>query len=296
MKLTTLQTARGPRAVAIVEDGRFVDLNAVDDTLPTSVRGLLALDDGLARAAAATGAALSDGAALEGAFAEGEPLAPIPDPGKVICIGLNYRDHAEETNSPLPEEPVVFGKFGNTVRGPDATVTLPAASEQVDFEAELVAVIGRPGKRIAEADAMDHVAGYLNGNDVSARDWQKGRPGGQWLLGKTPDGFAPTGPYLLTAGPVEDGGAGDPHDWPVRLELNGEVMQDGSTANFLFPLPQVIAHLSQVMTLEPGDLIFTGTPAGVGMGRTPPVWITDGDETAVTIGPLGTLRTRFVAE
>lgn len=290
MKLATLHTARGPRAVAVADDSRYVDLNTVDSSLPTSVRALLALEDGLARAAAALGNA------TDGAFVEGDLLAPIPDPGKVICIGLNYRDHAEETNSPIPSEPVVFGKFGNTIRGPEATVTLPAVSEQVDYEAELVVVIGRSGKNVAEADAMGHIAGYMNGNDVSARDWQKGRPGGQWLLGKTPDGFAPTGPYLLTAGPVEDGGAGDPHDWPVTLTLNGKTMQDGSTADFLFTLPQIVAHLTKIMTLEPGDLIFTGTPAGVGAARKLPVWITDGSETAVTIGPLGTLRTSFVAE
>ena len=285
MKLAALHTPRGPRAVAVVGD-RFFDLHAADETLPITVRGLLALDGGLDRAAAA-----AEKAAAAGDFTDGDPLAPIPDPPKVICIGLNYRDHAVETNSEIPSEPVVFGKFGNTVRGPDATVALPAASSQVDYEAELVVVVGRAGRRIAEGDAMNHVAGYMNGNDVSARDWQKGRPGGQWLLGKTPDGFAPTGPYLVTADE-----AGGPADWPVRLELNGETMQDGNTADFLFTVPQVIAHVSTVMTLEPGDLIFTGTPAGVGAARKPPVWIRDGDETAVTIGPLGTLRTRFAAE
>ncbi|MFH5805863.1 fumarylacetoacetate hydrolase family protein [Alienimonas sp. DA493] len=290
MKLATLHTARGPRVVAMTHDDRAIDLNLVDSSLPTSLRGLLELEGGLTRAAAALASA------PDVAVVEGDVLAPIPDPGKVICIGLNYRDHAEETNSPIPSEPVVFGKFGNTIRGPEATVTLPAVSEQVDYEAELVVAIGRTGKNVAEADAMRYIAGYMNGNDVSARDWQKGRPGGQWLLGKTPDGFAPTGPYLLTAGPVEDGGAGDPHDWPVKLELNGETMQDGSTADFLFTLPQIVAHLTKIMTLEPGDLIFTGTPAGVGAARKPPVWIADGSETAVTIGPLGTLRTRFAAE
>ncbi|QDT14058.1 fumarylacetoacetate hydrolase family protein [Alienimonas californiensis] len=285
MKLATLHTARGPRVVAMTDDDRHVDLNLVDSSLPTSLRALLALEGGLTRAAAALANAPDE------AVAEGKLLAPIPDPGKVICIGLNYRDHAEETNSPIPSEPVVFGKFGNTIRGPEATVTLPAVSEQVDYEAELVVVIGRTGKNVAEADAMNHVAGYMNGNDVSARDWQKGRPGEQWLLGKTPDGFAPTGPFLLSADE-----AGDPHDWPVKLELNGRTMQDGSTADFLFTLPQIVAHLTKIMTLEPGDLIFTGTPAGVGAARKPPAWITDGSETAVTIGPLGTLRTRFVAE
>ncbi len=283
MKLATLHTPRGPRAVAVTDDGRYVDLNAADGALPGTVRGLLAAEGGVARAAEIAAAATD--------YVTGDLLAPIPDPGKVICIGLNYRDHAEETHSEIPSEPVVFGKFGNTIRGPGATVTLPAASSQVDYEAELVVVIGRPGKRIAEADAMSHVAGYMNGNDVSARDWQKGRPGGQWLLGKTPDGFAPTGPYLVTTDE-----AGDPSDWPVRLTLNDEVMQDGSTANFLFTLPQIVAHLSTVMTLEPGDLIFTGTPAGVGAARTPPVWIGDGNRTEVTIGPLGTLRTTFAAE
>ena len=289
MRLASLHTARGATVAAVSGDpaaGRYVDLNAVDPDLPTSMRALLARGDWHERAAAA----LAKGEAA-GGFVTGDLLPPVPDPGKIICVGLNYKDHAEETGAAIPSEPVIFGKFSSAANAPGAEVTLPAASAKVDYEAELVVVIGKPGRRIAEADAYGHVAAYTNGNDVSARDWQKGRPGGQWLMGKTPDGFAPAGPHLVT--PDE---CGHPDDWPVRLTLNGETMQDGTTAAFLFTIPRVIAHVSQVMTLAPGDLIFTGTPAGVGAARTPPVFLKGGDETVVEIGPLGRLVNRFVGE
>ena len=288
MHLATLKTADGVTIAGVHRGGtdRYVDLPAVDDSLPRSMRGLLAEPDGLTRAAAALLRGVNDER-----FVTGTLLPPVPDAGKVICIGLNYRDHAEETGAALPSEPVAFGKFTSAVTGPDFEVVLPAASQQVDFEAELVAVIGKPGRRIDPADAMGHVAGYTCGNDVSARDWQKGRPGGQWLLGKTPDGFAPTGPHLVTADEIPD-----PHALPIALRLNGETMQSGSTADFIFRLPQIIAHLSQVMTLTPGDLIFTGTPAGVGAARNPPVFLKPGDVTEVEIGGLGVLRNAFAGE
>ena len=289
MRLATLHAARGTTVAGVIlEDGgeKFVDLNAIDGEVPRSMRELLARDDGLDRAAAA----LEKGKAA-GRFVAGDLLPPVPDPGKVICVGLNYRDHATETGAAIPDRPVIFGKFGSAVTGPGAAVPLPKASKKVDYEAELVAVIGRAGKNISERDAPAHVAGYTNGHDVSARDWQKGDPAGQWLLGKTPDSFAPIGPHLVT--PDE---AGDPHDMSVTLTLNGETMQAGSTADFIFSLGRIIAHVSQVLTLAPGDIIFTGTPAGVGAARTPPVFLKDGDETTVTCGDLGSLTNTFVAE
>lgn len=288
MKLATLSLNGQERVVGVIGDAdapRFVDLAEMDAALPRSLRGLLTMSDGLARAAQA----LAAGTAA-GRFCTGRLLAPLPDPGKIICIGLNYRDHARESGMEPPPEPVVFGKFGNTIIGPEAPIRLPAVSTQVDYEAELVVVIGRRGRRIPRAAAFDFVAGYMNGNDVSARDWQIGRPGKQWLLGKTPDTFAPIGPWLVTAEDVPD-----PHDLSIRLRLNGRTMQDGSTRELIFGVDELIAYVSQLMTLEPGDVIFTGTPAGVGMGRHPPVFLRPGDVVEVEISGLGTLRNPVVS-
>jgi 2-keto-4-pentenoate hydratase/2-oxohepta-3-ene-1,7-dioic acid hydratase in catechol pathway len=289
MKLTTLRTADGLRPVGIDSTGgadRYVDLAAADASLPRCLKAILGEADGLRRVAGAFAAGLK-----QKLFVEGRPVAPIPRPNKVICIGLNYRDHAAETGAEIPTEPVVFSKFATAVVGPGDEVVLPPAAKQVDYEAELVVLIGKGGKHIAERDAFSHVAGYMCGNDVSARDWQKGRPGGQWLLGKTPDTFAPTGPYLVTADEI-----GDPHDLAVTLRLNGAVMQDGNTREFIFGIDRLIAHVSQLVTLEPGDVIFTGTPPGVGVARKPAVFLKAGDEVEVEIEGLGVLRNRVVGE
>jgi 2-keto-4-pentenoate hydratase/2-oxohepta-3-ene-1,7-dioic acid hydratase in catechol pathway len=214
----------------------------------------------------------------------GTLLAPIPRPGKVICIGLNYRDHAAESGAEIPSEPVCFSKFSQAIIGPEAAIILPPVANKVDYEAELVVVVGRRGKFIAERDARAYVAGYMNGNDVSARDWQLGRPGGQWLLGKTPDTFAPTGPYLVTADEVAD-----PQQLAISLTLNGETMQTSNTRELIFGIDRLVSHLSQLITLEPGDVIFTGTPPGVGQARKPPVFLKPGDTVEVQIEGLGVL-------
>lgn len=287
MRLATLETDLGDRAVAVSGDAsheNYVDLQAVDPNLPGSIKAILALDDGVARAADA----LAKGETA-GTFVAGNLRAPIPDPGKVVCIGLNYRDHAEESNMPIPTEPICFSKFSSAIVGPEDTVQLPAAAREVDYEAELVAVIGRTAKNVSKADALDYVAGYCNGNDVSARDWQIGRPGGQWLLGKTPDTFAPIGPYLVTSDEVADSRA-----LSIALRLNGETMQDSSTKELIFGVDEIVAHISQLFTLQPGDVIFTGTPPGVGMARKPPVWIKNGDVMEVEIAGLGVLRNPVV--
>jgi len=211
--------------------------------------------------------------------------APIPRPGKILCLGLNYRDHAAESNMPVPSEPVVFTKYTSSVIGPGDAIVLPPDSEQVDYEAELVFVIGEGGRNIAAADAMRHVAGYTCGHDVSARDYQIKRGGGQWTIGKTWDTFAPMGPVLVTA----DEGL-DPHNLPIRCVLNGETMQNSSTSQFVFNIPDTIAYLSRVMTLEPGDVVFTGTPPGVGFARKPPVFMKAGDVVEIQIDGIGNLR------
>jgi len=285
MRLATLKTAQGSRVVGVALDGRYVDLCAIDPKLPTTLKGILEADQGLAAAANALAAGLS-----KGPFVTGQLLAPIANPSKVVCIGLNYRDHALETNSPIPSEPVVFNKFPQAVVGPEDPVVLPSVAHEVDYEAELVVVIGKGGRRIRKEDAFQYVAGYTNGNDVSARDWQKGRPGGQWLLGKTPDTFAPTGPYLVTADEI------DPHNLKVQLRLNGETMQNSSTRELIFGIDELIAHMSQLFALQPGDLIFTGTPPGVGVARNPAVYIKAGDKMEVEIEGLGVLVNPVVAE
>ncbi len=285
MKLATVLTDHGPRVVGVALDGRYIDLCAVDPKLPTTLRDILAATEGLAAAAHALATGLT-----KGPFVTGRLLAPIQNPGKVFCIGLNYRDHAIETNSPIPSEPVVFNKFSQAVVGPEDAVILPKVAHEVDYEAELVVIIGKQGKNISKANAFSHVAGYTCGNDVSARDWQKGRPGGQWLLGKTPDTFAPTGPYLVTADEV------DPHNIKIGLRLNGETLQNSSTKELIFGVDEVIAHVSQLITLQPGDLIFTGTPPGVGVARKPPVYLKPGDRMEVEIEDVGVLVNPVVAE
>ncbi|MCC9599491.1 fumarylacetoacetate hydrolase family protein [Stieleria sp. JC731] len=216
-------------------------------------------------------------------------LPPTPTPEKIFCIGLNYRDHAIETGADIPTEPVVFSKFNTTLIGHGQSIQLPAISSKVDYEAELVVVIGKQAKNVSADQAMDHVFGYTCGHDVSARDWQKGRPGGQWLLGKTFDTFAPVGPCVVTSNELSD-----PTDIRVRMELNGEIVQESTTAQLIFDIPTVVAHLSKFVTLKPGDLIFTGTPPGVGDAKTPPVYLKAGDTCSVIVDGVGTLTNGVV--
>lgn len=212
---------------------------------------------------------------------------PIPDPSKIVCIGLNYRKHAAEVGvTELPEMPTIFGKYPNALVPDRATVEVPTA--KTDFEAEVAFVVGRRAKEVDEAEALDYVAGYTLLNDLSARDLQGATP--QWMAGKVFDGAAPCGPYLVTpdeVGPADQIG--------IRLTLNGEEMQSSSTEDLIFSVPQLVAQLSALMTLEPGDLVSTGTPEGVGMGRNPRVWLSDGDEIVVESPALGRLTTHISA-
>ncbi len=217
-------------------------------------------------------------------------LAPVAGSQKVICIGRNYADHAAEMNSTVGQLPVVFNKLPSSLIGPRQPIRLPAVSQQVDYEAELVVVMGRGGRNIAQAHAMEHVFGYCCGNDVSARDWQKGSPGGQWLLGKSFDTFAPIGPWLVTRDEI------NADDLDIQLRLNGQAMQRSNTAQMIFKIDFLISHLSRVCTLAPGDLLFTGTPSGVGAGRNPPVFLGDGDRVEVEITGLGVLENPVVQE
>lgn len=217
-------------------------------------------------------------------------LAPIHRPPKLICIGLNYRDHAIESGMAIPEIPTVFNKFPNAVIGNGDNIVLPKMSEQPDYEAEFAFVIGKTGKHIKGENWRDYIFGYTNVNDVSARDIQlKGTT--QWLMGKTFDTFAPMGPYIVTADEIPD-----PHNLNVKLTLNGQVMQNSSTKELIFNIPQLLEFLSKVFTLEPGDVVSTGTPPGVGFARKPPVLLKAGDHCIVEVEGLGQLHNPVVAE
>ena len=217
------------------------------------------------------------------ALEEARLHAPIARPGKIIAIGLNYEDHAAETGAEIPEKPIVFAKYANTVIGPGEPIRIPPITEQVDYEAELAVVIGRRAKDVLESEALDYVFGYTNANDVSSRDLQFSE-GGQWTRSKSIDTFCPLGPYLATRDEVTD-----PQNLYIRAILNGEVVQDGTTSRMIFSVAELVSFLSQGMTLEPGDVIITGTPPGVGMARDPQLWMKPGDEVSIEIEGLGTL-------
>ena len=216
--------------------------------------------------------------------------APIARPGKIIAIGLNYSDHAAETGAAIPEKPIVFAKYPNTIIGPGDTIRIPEITEQADYEAELAVVIGRSARHVEADDALEYVFGYMNANDVSSRDLQFSE-GGQWTRSKSLDTFAPIGPYLVSREDVPD-----PQNLSIKSTLNGEVMQEGTTAKMIFPVAEVISFLSKGMTLEPGDIIMTGTPPGVGVARDPQVFLKDGDEVTVEIEGLGALTNPVEAE
>jgi 2-keto-4-pentenoate hydratase/2-oxohepta-3-ene-1,7-dioic acid hydratase in catechol pathway len=216
-------------------------------------------------------------------------LAPVPRPGKIICIGLNYRDHAEESKLPVPESPITFSKYVTCVANPAAPVYLPRTSEKVDYEAELAFVIGRRAKHVERSRAFDYVLGYTNFNDVSARDFQFAD--GQWQRGKSCDTFAPMGPAIVTPDEIPD-----PHRLRIQLRLNGQTMQDSSTGQLIFGIDELIAFLSATVTLEPGDVVATGTPPGVGFARKPPVFLKAGDLMEVEIEGLGVLSNPVLAD
>ncbi len=216
-------------------------------------------------------------------------LAPIPRPRKLICVGLNYRDHAAETGTPIPSVPTIFNKFPTAVIGPGENIVLPKVSKAPDYEAEFAFVIGQSGRHIDAQSWANHVFGYTIVNDVSARDYQ--RATSQWLMGKTFDTFAPMGPCIVTADMIPD-----PHDLDIQLEIGGEILQDSNTRELIFKIPDLIAFLSSVFTLEPGDIVSTGTPAGVGFARKPPRYLHPGEEVIVRIPAIGELRNLTVAE
>jgi 2-keto-4-pentenoate hydratase/2-oxohepta-3-ene-1,7-dioic acid hydratase in catechol pathway len=211
---------------------------------------------------------------------------PIPDPDKIICLGLNYKSHAEEAGLKPPEVPILFAKYRNALNGPTSPIMLPTLSEEIDYEAELAVVIGKRCKNVSVEDALNCVAGYMAFNDVSARDLQMRT--GQWLSGKTLDTFAPCGPSLV----VNE--ISDPQNLNIATRINGQTLQQSNTRNMIFSVAETIAYISQLMTLEPGDIIATGTPEGVGFKRNPPIFLHNGDIVEVEIEGIGTLRNPVV--
>jgi 2-keto-4-pentenoate hydratase/2-oxohepta-3-ene-1,7-dioic acid hydratase in catechol pathway len=212
----------------------------------------------------------------------------VADPGKIVCVGLNYRRHAAETNMPVPETPVLFSKFGNSIAAYGDSVSLPPVAIQYDHEVELGIVIGKPTRNVSQEDALDYVLGYVTANDISVRDLQTRTS--QWLLGKTLDNFLPVGPYLVTADEV-----GDPQLLGIKTWVNGDIRQNSNTGDMIFTVAEIVSYISRYFTLEPGDLIVTGTPEGVAMGREDKPWLKPGDEVVVEVEKLGSLKNVMIA-
>jgi 2-keto-4-pentenoate hydratase/2-oxohepta-3-ene-1,7-dioic acid hydratase in catechol pathway len=263
-----------------------IDLNRAAPDLPSDMLAFLAGGEDSHALAARALADPPTTAVLERSAVR--LTAPIPRPGKIICIGLNYRDHAAESNQSVPEYPTVFAKYASCIIGPGESIVIPRVTSQVDYEGELAVVIGRRARDVAEDVALSYVAGYAPFNDVSARDYQMRTS--QWTIGKTFDTFGPLGPALVTADEV-----GDPHNLDLRVSIGDEVLQHSNTRHLIFNIPQLIAYLSAVMTLEPGDVIATGTPAGVGAARDPKRWLRAGETVCVEIARLGRLENPVVA-
>lgn len=280
MKLVSIRGEGGDR-LGVKTDGGIVDVSAAG--------GPATLAEALAGGPEALDRITS---VIDGVEAQDEAsvqLGPcVPHPGKIVCIGLNYRRHAEESNMPVPTTPVVFSKFSNTLAAHGEAIALPTStSTQFDYEAELCAVIGTRAKGVSEADALNYVFGYCNANDLSIRDLQTRTS--QWLLGKTADQFFPIGPYVVTADEV-----GDPQALRIVCRVNGQEMQSSNTADMVFSVAELVSYCSTYFTLEPGDLITTGTPEGVAMGRADKPWLKVGDVVEIEVDKLGVLTNTMV--
>lgn len=282
MRLVTYRCGESTLVGAIAANGDVIDLTV--EGLPTTMIEILAMPDGIDLVRK-----FCESANVTVPIADVEIQAPLPRPGKVLAIGLNYRDHAEESGQPIPQRPVVFSKASTCIVGPGDAIHIPRVSRAVDWEAELCFVIGKTARYVKAADAAQYVAGYTIGNDVSVRDWQFHSP--TWMMGKSFDTHGPIGPYLVTPDEVGDAGSLD-----IKLFVNGEQKQSSNTGQLIFSVGDIIEYLSAGMTLEPGDVVFTGTPAGVGASRKPPEFLKAGDVVRVEIEELGVLENPVVEE
>lgn len=290
MRLITF-SANGIQRVGVMieQNGKdmVVDVCRIDPNIPSAMVDLLAGGYPALESVQKAVARCTSSTVME--LRQVKLLAPVPRPGKIICVGLNYRDHALEGGRPIPQYPTIFNKYSTCVIGAGEGIRIPKVTRQVDYEAELAVVIGKYCKDVPEKEALQVVAGYTCFNDVSARDYQNRTS--QWTVGKSFDTFGPMGPALVTADEV-----GDPANLEVRGILNGEEMQHSNTRELIFTVPYLIHFLSEVMTLEPGDVISTGTPAGVGVFRQPPVFLKGGDEIRVEIEGIGSLINPVIEE
>jgi 2-keto-4-pentenoate hydratase/2-oxohepta-3-ene-1,7-dioic acid hydratase in catechol pathway len=286
MKLLTYQDANGQPHLGALQQRLIVNLHqASDAALPDDMLEFLRLGPVAMQTARDLLDAQTEGLALDAV----KLLAPITNPSKVIAIGLNYMDHVREAGFDVPEFPTMFCKYPSSIVASGDDVYWSAElTRQVDYEAELAFIIGTTAHKVAAADAYEYIAGYLNCNDVTARDLQF-RPGDQWLRGKCLDSFCPLGPWLVSADEIPD-----PHALSIQCRVNGRVLQDSNTAQIIHRIPQLIEYLSAAFTLYPGDVVITGTPHGVGAFRKPPLWLEDGDIVEVEIAGLGVLRNRCV--
>jgi 2-keto-4-pentenoate hydratase/2-oxohepta-3-ene-1,7-dioic acid hydratase in catechol pathway len=293
MRLVTYERDGAGRCGLVVED-RVLDAERLAGGIGLEPVGVFASARGVLTAGSDVWRALDD--AARSARLQGEGMlisdvtlwAPVEDPDKIICLGLNYRDHAAEANLPLPAAPMLFAKFRNSLVGPTGPIVLPKADRAIDYEAELAVVIGRTAKDIAAVDALDYVAGVMAFNDVTARDVQHATS--QWTAGKAIDTFAPCGPALVFLDEITD-----VQSLAVSARVNGVTVQHGTTADMIFSVAETIEFLTSLMTLVPGDIIATGTPAGVGFSRDPQVLLRDGDQVEVEIEGVGLLRNPVVA-
>ena len=282
MRLVTYSHGEILMGLGMVLDGRVIDL---EDAGYLDIFSFLEAGDVALKRAERFAKIAEGGPKLE----DVKLHAPIPQPDKFICIGLNYKDHAIESGMEIPKLPTVFTKYSNAVCGHGDPIVLPSVSKEVDYEAELAFVIGREAKNVKAADWEDYVFGYTCVHDVSARDYQLATS--QWTIGKTFDTFGPMGPALVGKDEIRD-----PHNLRIRLELNGETMQDSNTSQFVFDIPYLVEYLSTVMTLDPGDVISTGTPPGVGFARKPPVFLKPGDECVVRVEHIGELKNVCISD
>ncbi|HUO03618.1 MAG TPA: fumarylacetoacetate hydrolase family protein [Candidatus Binataceae bacterium] len=278
MKLVAFSERGNVKLGAVKEDG-IVDLSKHIPTLPTNMIELIERWDEVQSKVRE----VVDRTAPDIMIAGVRLLAPVPRPGKVMAIGLNYADHIKETGQQPPKDQVWFSKAVTSINSPFDPIELPIVSTMIDYEAELVFIIGKRCKHVAAARAAEVVFGYCAGNDVSVRDWQMRTP--QWILGKSFDTHAPIGPWIVTSDEI-----GDPHTLGIRCIVNGEIRQNSNTEHLVFNVFEQIAHLSRAMTLEPGDVIFTGTPAGVALAMNPPKWLKDGDRVRVEIDRIGAIE------
>lgn len=283
-----LQDDRRCVGLELSQEGDIINLNDADAKIPSDMRGFI---EGEKPMLIAAQRALENKSCIVKRDSV-KLLAPVTSCDKVLCIGMNYKDHCEEQNAPVPVEPVIFNKFPSLIIGPNNELPYPKETKCLDWEVEMVIVIGKEAKNIQESEAMKYVFGYTVANDLSARDWQfmLGKNGGQWLLGKAMDGFCPLGPAIVTTDEL-----GDPHNLGLRCRVNGVIKQDSNTNQLVHKTQQIIAFITRFMTLKPGDLILTGTPPGVGCFRKPPEYLKVGDTVEVEVDKIGTVTTKITS-